>query len=492
MPLTEEQNQFVSSAKEHVDILGIARAGTGKTTTGVAVCSALRPERVLYIAFAKVNAQDIQQRAPANTEGRTTHSYGFSVVTKNVRGARYDKFKTANLVQRVLPRAAKRDTVNTLAHLVSMGKAWLATDVETMAALAGRYDDTVPTNDKAVARMSLVDWCEEALGVMEACRKDERSLDYDDMIYLPAVHDYRHEQYGRVILDEAQDITPAQEALVLKARGLNGRLMTVGDDRQAIYAWRGADPQAMFRMAKLFGSRELKITATFRCGRAIVEDAKRFVPDYVGAAAHEGMVASAGEEDLMKGARPGDAILSRVNAPLAQLCLKFLRNGQRAAIRGKDIGSGLSKLVRQSDASNIEELAAWLEQYRERENLRLTAAGREDEIEAVSDRIETIHALADGCANIADLTSRFESLFSDADGENGQKDTSRILLSSTHRAKGLEWDRVWMLDATYRPAVDGGHAPVCEENNLVYVAITRAKNELFHVQGVGAPKKRKR
>ena len=53
---------------------------------------------------------------------------------------------------------------------------------------------------------------------------------------------------------------------------------------------------------------------------------------------------------------------------------------------------------------------------------------------------------------------------------------SRICLSTTHRAKGLEAPRVWMLAETYR----GG---TTEEDNLRYVAITRAQQELIYVTG---------
>ena len=79
-------------------------------------------------------------------------------------------------------------------------------------------------------------------------------------------------------------------------------------------------------------------------------------------------------------------------------------------------------------------------------------------------------ALAEGLKTVAQVMSRIEEIFADKAG----KDV--LLFSSTHKAKGLEWDRVFMLDWTFRPQRG------IEEENLWYVAVTRAKNTLYLVQ----------
>lgn len=489
--LTEEQGLFPKAAKAGQNILGVARAGTGKTTTGIEVCKAVAPGSVLYVAFAKVNAEDIQRKAPNNTRGQTTHSYGRGVVLKNVRGAKYDQWKTANLCQKVLGRNATRQDYTTLGDLVGKGKNSLATTVSQMTDLAYRFNCFSPDesrwNDEA--------WSTLALDVMRKCREMPEVMDFDDMIYLPAVNpDWRHDRFDYVILDEAQDINAAQEALMRAAVGKFGRFMSIGDDRQSMYAFRGADPNAMLRLAEHFKSTKLAITATFRCGRNIVEAAKQLVPDYKCASNFDGEVLENVYEEMLEGVEPGDAILSRSNAPLVPICFQLLRNGVRAGIRGKDIGGGLKKMVERSKTRDVNELMEWLISFRQKEAERLTKAHKEEEIDAVNDRVETVIALAEGAESIEILNRRFDTLFDDKDDGGGEhQDRGRVLLSSTHKAKGLEWDRVWLLRDTYRHAPDasGDWTKASEENNIRYVALTRGKTLVCDVTQVPFVKKPK-
>ena len=117
----------------------------------------------------------------------------------------------------------------------------------------------------------------------------------------------------------------------------------------------------------------------------------------------------------------------------------------------------------------MEALCDYVEDWRDKECARLAAKHRDTQ--SVEDRAECILALAEGAASVNDVVERIELLFADKD------DASRITLSTTHKAKGLERDRVWLLESTYR------RRPGVEEENLYYVAVTRARKTLFLVQG---------
>jgi ATP-dependent exoDNAse (exonuclease V) beta subunit len=80
-------------------------------------------------------------------------------------------------------------------------------------------------------------------------------------------------------------------------------------------------------------------------------------------------------------------------------------------------------------------------------------------------------ALTDGADSVEDVIGNINDLFSD------KSEGACIMLSSTHKSKGLERDRVWLLSGTYRPGTSS------EESNLLYVAQTRAKHSLFLVSG---------
>ena len=157
-------------------------------------------------------------------------------------------------------------------------------------------------------------------------------------------------------------------------------------------------------------------------------------------------------------------MLSRTNAPLISLCLQFLAEGRPATMAGRDIGAGLASLVRKSEAPSVAGLITWTEKWAGDEAARLARKGRDSSI--ATDRAECIARIAAGARTIDEVLGRLERLFSDKD------EACKILLSSTHRAKGLERDRVWMLRGTYRPGES------IEEDNLTYVAITRARHEL--------------
>jgi superfamily I DNA/RNA helicase len=82
-------------------------------------------------------------------------------------------------------------------------------------------------------------------------------------------------------------------------------------------------------------------------------------------------------------------------------------------------------------------------------------------------------ALAKDLPSIESLKTRIESLFSDKD------EVGVVTLGTTHKLKGLEADRVWMLADTYRSKGEGD-----EEDNCWYVAVTRAKSWLVMVEAI--------
>lgn len=166
--------------------------------------------------------------------------------------------------------------------------------------------------------------------------------------------------------------------------------------------------------------------------------------------------------------KPGDFILSRINAPLISWCLTLLRNKIPANIQGRDLGKNLLTMIKSSKAKSVEDLLKWLENYRQKEIDRLVELKRDTA--QLEDKVECLIALCDGADSVNAVKDNIEKLFHDGD------DTNRVILSSTHKAKGMERDRVFILNKTYRPGKS------VEEDNLVYVAQTRARKELYLVQ----------
>ena len=313
------------------------------------------------------------------------------------------------------------------------------------------------------------------------------TIDFDDMVWLPVRNGWARPRFDLVVIDEAQDMNATQILLAMAVKNKGGRIAVVGDDRQAIYGFRGADSGSIDRLLVALKAEEMGLNTTYRCGTEIVREAKRLVPDFV---AHEGnakgIVRRTNIGLCVEEVQPKDFILSRTNAPLVSVCLHLLRMGKRANIEGRDVGRGLSAVVKKlnvgparNDFSKfIARLDSWLNDGVAKAALR--GERGEATIAKLLDQHETLVYLADGLTSGSELLARIDDLFADTKGKG-----NRVILSSVHKSKGLEADRVWLLEDTFfsRAKDCPPWADKSEEANIEYVAITRAKAELVWVEG---------
>jgi len=147
-----------------------------------------------------------------------------------------------------------------------------------------------------------------------------------------------------------------------------------------------------------------------------------------------------------------------------------LKAGIAANIQGCDIGSNLQYFIKKSKAKTINKFLQYISEWKEQEIERLLSEKKDTS--SVVDKADCLVNLCEGNLTINDLLDTIEKLFDDVD------DNKKVVFSTTHKAKGLERDRVFVLVNTYRygPGVTG------EEANLWYVAITRTKQDLFLVR----------
>lgn len=445
-----------------------ARAGTGKTTTIVEAFSHVpKGLSVLMVAFNKKIAEELQRRAPAGVHVSTLHSYGFSAI-RSAFGSkvRVDNAKVPAMVRALVgDRRELAEYRTALAKVVGLAKGTLADTDDAILDLVDAYDIDLADADRKNV-------CADAFTILAKCKAAPvASIDFDDMVWLPVVLGLRVQRFDRVFVDETQDLNASQIKLALAACKDGGRICAVGDDRQAIYGFRGADADAMARVIEGLSAKVLPLSVTYRCASSIVDLAKNIVADYEAAPnAPYGIVDGASLETMKKNARPGDFILSRANAPLVGLCLAFLLKGVPATVAGRDVGAGLVALIDKSRAATVADLTAWVEEWLAAEQARLEKKkGADALIEAAQDKAACLHALCEGTRSVAEVRAKIETLFSDTD------DARRVVLSTTHKAKGLERDRAWILSSTYKPTRSR------EEANLYYVAVTRAKAELYLV-----------
>jgi hypothetical protein len=237
----------------------------------------------------------------------------------------------------------------------------------------------------------------------------------------------------------------------------------------SIYQFRGADSEAIPNFITKLSAKTLPLSVSYRCPEKIIKVAQEIVPD-IEAAPHapDGIVEEVQVEELLKLVRPGDFVLSRTNAPLIKHCLKLLRAGVPANIQGRDIGSNLQYFIKKSKSKTINSFIEYVNEWRAIEVKRLMSEKKDTTI--AIDKAECLLNLCEGTLTIKDLKETIDSLFSDV------SDSAKVVFSTTHKAKGLERDRVFVLANTYRKGAGG------EEDNLWYVAVTRAKAELYIVK----------
>jgi superfamily I DNA/RNA helicase len=178
--------------------------------------------------------------------------------------------------------------------------------------------------------------------------------------------------------------------------------------------------------------------------------------------------------------RPNDLVVCRTTAPIVRLAYRLLRAGRPARIMGREIGQGLTALIKRMNVQSIEELDERLSEYRTRESEKAKAKGQDSKAEAINDKVETILCLLadlpEGERTIGNLLQTIERLF------KGTSDQA-VVLSSIHRAKGLEAETVYWLNSEDCPAKWARQDwQKQQEANLCYVATTRAKQSLVLIQ----------
>ena len=458
-----------------------ARAGTGKTTTILEGISYAPEGKILLAAFNKKIAEELKLKLKnSNAEAKTLHSIGFGFILRNWTNVTVDADRGLRLARQAMGNSAPDPIVLLVKRLAEKGKNMFPFPTEAQMVDTAYAFDLEPDEQWEEDGWNIDAVVIGAMRAMElACVKDG-TIDFDDMVFLPVRNKWVKGRYDMVVIDEAQDMNATQITL---ARGIckpTGRIFVIGDDRQAIYGFRGADSGSIDRLKKELNATETGLTITYRCPKMIVKSAQKLVPDYVAApTAPEGVIEDIGFEKLHELADRGNFVLSRKNAPLAKVCLRLLRHGKRAMIEGKDVGNSLVALVKRVGGKSMPDFLTKLTKWEEKQIKRFKAIGKksaEDKIEGVRDQAETLRALAEGMAGLKELQTRISSLFTETPG--GKADY--IICSSVHKSKGLESDTVFILRDTLYP---GGRMDL-EEQNIEYVAITRAKRKLVWVNGV--------
>lgn len=503
MQLTTQQTNFLRVLTDTTDNLAlVARAGCGKTSTileGVdALVRAFPGIEVGVCAFNKAIADEVgaklKQRGHTNwktVQAATLHSMGFGLV-KWVFKPQIDDNKVRNLIQAHCPAQRNYDVIPSvwekyggqIAQLVGYAKGagvGFFSDLPIESAhtwydLADHYDVNGLDDQQ---EMQEVVHASQQIYVESLNQTD--IIDFDDMILFPLIKNLST-KFGKdvLFLDEAQDLSRAKQALARKfVRPRTGRMVVVGDDRQAIYGFSGADASALHNLIESLNATVMPLTTTWRCPKSVVQLAQSLVPDIEAAP-----TAAEGEVSFVAGLPKleiTDAILCRNTAPLISVAYSLIRKGVPCRVEGRSIGDGMIKLAQRWKVTDVDSLLQRLETYREREVQKAQAKGNEAKVDEVNDRVDTLVEICNACIaqnqhSVQDVVNFINRLF--ADSAKGV-----VTLATYHRSKGREWPRVFLWEHYQRCPSRGARQQwqLQQEENLAYVAFTRAQSQLFFV-----------
>ncbi len=481
-PTEEQERIFLFVKKRPENILIKAYAGAGKTTTIVEAVKLLpKDKNIMFLAFNKHIQEELKTKLPEHVRCYTTYGLGTAAIKRKYGDKiHFDEFKIDKIILAKSKNWDLHDEFksdeeillyqDSIKKLVNLCRLTLTLKPEFVPYVAERYDINI-SKPKDVKRV---------LKVLDEATSDRKSFDYTDMIYLPAVdngiwmfpQDY-------VFVDEVQDLNRCQIKIIEKVLKkdrvtgkLTGRLITVGDFFQGIYGFNAADEKSFEWFEKFPNTKTLPLSVSFRCSQNVIKKAQEIVPDIKALPdAPDGEVR---DGDVLTEAQSGDFVLCRTTMPLVKLFFEFLTQRKKAIIKGSDIGIQLIDLI--GKINNLPKLVNFWENELAEFRKELKSSGVINPREhsgyvTLEDKVTTLLFLAGLSDSVEDLKSKIRTIFTD--------EIQGICLSTVHKIKGLEANRVFIVRPDLLPMQNTKSWQYIQEKNLEYVAYTRAKLELI-------------
>lgn len=461
MEPTIEQQAVIDAALTRENLVVQAGAGTGKTSTLQLVSEQLQ-ESSLYIAYNKPIATDAAARFLPYVKCKTSHSLAFGAVGRNfaprLNGGRKPPWEVATDLE--LPGWIRVGTDTTVSVNQQVRIA-----ADTVKRFCYSADDEIDKTHvpfqngiKSKAHDDLV------TAMLPVARKW-----WDDVNNPRGILPFEHDHYLKmwaltkprldvdvIYLDEAQDSNPLLAKLVQDQT--HTQQIVVGDSCQQMYAWRGA----VDALSDWGDSGVLYLSQSWRFGQAIADEANKWLSQLPTPLRLVGNPVIDSYLDTLSSPR---AVLCRTNAGALNEIFGLLDNGLAVALVGG--GQQLAKLAK---------AAADLRNGKRTTHPDLFAFETWDDVvdyayEGGADLLPLVNLInAHGTEKIIAATNSLTSDESRAD----------VVVSTTHKSKGREWDTVKVSNDFFAPsAAEGGKATISDGEAMVgYVAVTRAKEVL--------------
>ena len=500
----------------------IAGAGTGKTraiTHRIAYAAAIGtmdPQKVLALTFTAKAAGEMRARLRSlgvpTVAARTIHSAALKQLLyfwPSVFGGRTPDLITTKtgFLTEAINRAGLSDSVRATNRELMRD---IASEIEWAKVSQVAPSDYVDEISKRMQKPRVLpEQMVQIYTAYESVKKQELAIDFEDVLLLCAamleeereVRERVQDQYRYFTIDEYQDVSPVQQRLINAWLGKRNDICVVGDPAQTIYSFAGATPVFLNSFTQRFPDAEvIRLSTGYRSTPEITFAANALLrhgamgqelvaqnehgtqPSVVGYsddAAEVNGVLSEITDLLSAGTPPHEvAILARTNSQLKSVERAMQKVNLPYQVRSterffdrREVRDFLSE-VRKASVIPAEG-QGWIDELRTLAQPYLTG----EAIDGIAALLHLAREL-DGDENFTPKTLRgYLREVEDRVQQNNPPTMPVITLATLHAAKGLEWERVFLIGASegQLPVSD---ASIDEERRLFYVGITRAKADL--------------
>ena len=477
-----------------------ASAGSSKTTT---IVNSLRfipnNKKILFVAFNKDIVEKLKTEVThENCNISTFHSLGMSFLVENKIFEKSQYLESSNKILDInkynnyiynnitsITRYGEveslgrdyRQYIKNIQKLVDYSRYYLAFTCKEIEKVSKIYGINKLRDEYEVVREILI-WGKSNINV----------IDYTDMVWLPNVLNLTTKKnlFDWIFIDESQDTSIVEQKLIEKCFKRNTKFVATGDKCQQINVWAGSSEDAIDNFKKYPNTIELSLPISYRCPKKIVDLSSKYSDNII---SDENSIEGEIRYDVsIFEPVAGDMVLCRMTSPLVKLYLEYIKHNKKCYIRGyENIKEDYLSLINQFNSNVIDRncitsdgLFPKLYKFLFDKIKRISLNYNLDEVECLKqpsiidlyDNINGIFSISEGLIQTKDLVDKINMLFS-----NDKEDC--VELSTIHKSKGLESNNVYILCNSLMPS----NFATMEwekksENNLIYVAYTRAKRTL--------------
>lgn len=500
----------------------IAGAGTGKTraiTHRIAYAAAIGtmdPQKVLALTFTAKAAGEMRARLRSlgvpTVAARTIHSAALKQLLyfwPSVFGGRTPDLMTTKtgFLTEAINRAGLSDSVRATNRELMRD---IASEIEWAKVSQVAPSDYVDEISKRMQKPRVLpEQMVQIYTAYESIKKQELAIDFEDVLLLCAamleeereVRERVQDQYRYFTIDEYQDVSPIQQRLINAWLGKRNDICVVGDPAQTIYSFAGATPVFLNTFTQRFPDAEvIRLSTGYRSTPEITFAANALLRH--GAMGQElvaqnehgtqpSVVGYSDEASEVNGVLSEITDLLSAGTPPHEVAILARTNSQLKSVERAMQKVNLPYQVRSTERFfDRREVRDFLSEVRKASVIPAEGQGWIDELRSLAQPYLTGEAI-DGIAALLHLARELDDddnftpktlrgylrEVEDRVQQNNPPTMPVVTLATLHAAKGLEWERVFLIGASegQLPVSD---ASIDEERRLFYVGITRAKADL--------------